>query len=130
MIYNVWLIFHFMYEIEFHKEGIKCCPKKNKGALNQALRIATTEWGLTAQIIISSAYVNSSRTPLYMRITQERHVCEYMFLHKKWSSLHGLHPYHFVGEVLLHSVYWSFQPSLTTVKKWHLLHFHPVYLGN
>ena len=24
-----------------------------------------------------------ARTPWYMRITQERHVCEYMFLHKK-----------------------------------------------
>ena len=34
-------------------------PKeKIKGALNQALRIATTEWGLTAQIIISSACIN------------------------------------------------------------------------
>ena len=33
-------------------------PKEKKqGALNQALRIATTEWGLTAQII-SSAYIN------------------------------------------------------------------------
>ena len=36
-----------------------CCPqRKNEGALNQALRIATTEWGLTAQIIISSTYNN------------------------------------------------------------------------
>ena len=36
-----------------------CCPqRKNQGALNQALRIATTEWGLTAQIIISSGYIN------------------------------------------------------------------------
>ena len=34
-------------------------PKeKNQGALNQALLIATTEWGLTAQIIISSVYIN------------------------------------------------------------------------
>ena len=33
-------------------------PKKNQGALNEALRNATTEWGLTAQIIISSAYIN------------------------------------------------------------------------
>ena len=31
-----------------------------------------------------------ARAPWYMRITQERHVCEYKFLHKKWSSLHGL----------------------------------------
>ena len=31
--------------------------RKNQGALNKALRIATTEWGLTAQIIIS-AYIN------------------------------------------------------------------------
>ena len=31
-----------------------------------------------------------ARTPWYMRITHERHVCEHMFLHKKWSSLHGL----------------------------------------
>ena len=27
---------------------------------------------------------------LHLRITHKRHVCEYMFLHKKWSSLHGL----------------------------------------
>ena len=27
---------------------------------------------------------------LYLRITHKRHVCEYMFLHKKRSSLHGL----------------------------------------
>ena len=27
---------------------------------------------------------------IYLRITHKRHVCEYMFLHKKWSSLHGL----------------------------------------
>ena len=70
-----------------------CIQRKNQGALNQALRIATTEWGLTAQIIISSAYINrwsvdssAWRAQLarpYMRITQERHVCEYMFLHKK-----------------------------------------------
>ena len=26
----------------------------------------------------------------HLRITHKRHVCEYMFLHKKWSSLHGL----------------------------------------
>ena len=39
---------------------------------------------------------------LHLRITHKRHVCEYLFLHKKWSSLH---PYHFVGEVLLHPVY-------------------------
>ena len=26
----------------------------------------------------------------YLRITHKRHVCEYMFLHKKLSSLHGL----------------------------------------
>ena len=32
--------------------------KRNQGALNQELRIATTEWGLTAQLIISSAYNN------------------------------------------------------------------------
>ena len=31
-----------------------------------------------------------ARAPWYMRITQERHVCDYMFLHKKWSSLHAL----------------------------------------
>ena len=31
-----------------------------------------------------------ARVPWYMRITQERHVCDYMFLHKKWSSLQGL----------------------------------------
>ena len=38
----------------------RCCchQRKHQGALNQALRIATTEWGLTAQIIISSAYIN------------------------------------------------------------------------
>ena len=27
---------------------------------------------------------------LRLCITHKRHVCEYMFLHKKWSSLHGL----------------------------------------
>ena len=38
---------------------IVVAPKeKNQVALNEALRIATTEWGLTAQIIISSAYIN------------------------------------------------------------------------
>ena len=70
-----------------------CCPqRKNQGALNEVLRIATTEWGLTAQIIISmvSWFQWVARAPSYMRITQERHVCEYMFLHKKISSLHGL----------------------------------------
>ena len=36
-----------------------CCPqRKNQGALNEALRTATTEWGLMAQIIISSACIN------------------------------------------------------------------------
>ena len=36
-----------------------CYPQtKNQGALNQVLCIATTEWGLTAQINISSAYIN------------------------------------------------------------------------
>ena len=80
---------------------IHCCcypQRKNQGALHQALRIATTEWGLTAQIIISSAYNNNrwcwfqcvAHAPWYMCITQEWYVCEYMFLHKKWSSLHGL----------------------------------------
>ena len=34
-------------------------PKeKTQGSLNEALHIATTEWRLTAQIIISSAYIN------------------------------------------------------------------------
>ena len=91
-----------------------CCPqRKNQGALNQALRIATTEWGLTAQIIISSAYINRSRAPWYMRITHERHVCEYMFLHKKWSSLHGLSSLSFCqwGPVTpcIHIALWSFK---------------------
>ena len=27
---------------------------------------------------------------LHLRITHKRHICEYMFLQKKWSSLHGL----------------------------------------
>ena len=27
---------------------------------------------------------------IHLRITHKRHVCEYMFLHKKWSSPHGL----------------------------------------
>ena len=27
---------------------------------------------------------------LHLRITHKRHVCKYMILHKKWSSLHGL----------------------------------------
>ena len=31
-----------------------------------------------------------ARASWYMRITQERRVCEYMFLQKKWSSLHDL----------------------------------------
>ena len=31
-----------------------------------------------------------AHAPWYMGITQERHVCDYMFLHKKWSSLNGL----------------------------------------
>ena len=77
---------------------VVAAPKrKNQGALNLALRIATTEWGLTAQII-SSAYINrwsvgSSTWRVHLdtqRITRERHVSEYMFLNKKWTSLHGL----------------------------------------
>ena len=31
-----------------------------------------------------------ARAPWYKRISQERNVCGYLFLHKKWSSLHGL----------------------------------------
>ena len=27
---------------------------------------------------------------LHLHITHKRHVCKYIFLHKKWSSLHGL----------------------------------------
>ena len=51
----------------------------NQGALNQALRIVTTEWGLTKQIIISSVYINrwlvgSSAWRVHC-ITQEWHVC-------------------------------------------------------
>ena len=37
-----------------------------------------------------SCFQYVARAPWYMGKTQERHVCEYMFLHKKWSSLHGL----------------------------------------
>ena len=57
-----------------------CCPqRKIQGALNQVLRIATTEWGLTKQIIISSVYINrwlvgSSAWRVHC-ITQEWHVC-------------------------------------------------------
>ena len=74
-------------------------PKeKNQGALNEALRIATTEWGLTTQIIISSAYNNRwsvgssacARTLIYAHnsgTTCLRVYC--MSLHKN-DPLHGL----------------------------------------
>ena len=42
---------------------------------------------------------------LHLRITHKRHVCEYMFLHKNDPLCMAYHPYHFVGEVLLHPVY-------------------------
>ena len=47
-----------------------------------------------------------ARALRYIRITQERHVCEYMFLHKNDPLSMVCHPYRFVGEVLLHPVYW------------------------
>ena len=40
-----------------------------------------------------------------MRITEERHAFEYMFLHKNDPLCMAYHPYHFVGEVLLHPLY-------------------------
>ena len=42
---------------------------------------------------------------LHLRITHKRHFCEYMFLHKNDPLCMTYHPYHFVGEVLLHPVY-------------------------
>ena len=59
-----------------------------------------------------------------LRISHKRHVCEYMFLHKKDPLCMAYHPYHFVGEVLLHPVYipdlWSGQ------KPWHDCYLTPM----
>ena len=54
---------------------------------------------------------------IHLRITHKRHVCEYMFLHKKNDLLcMAYHPSHFVGEVLLHPIYILFMKSATS--KW------------
>ena len=63
-----------------------------------------------------------AHTPWYMRITQERHVCEYMFFHENDPLCMVYHPYHFVGEVLLNPVFyggeeWLGFPDLWSVQK-------------
>ena len=92
-----------------------CCPKeKNQGASNQALRIATTEWELTAQIIISSAYINwwsvgsrvrGARTLIHAHNSGTTCLRVYVPSQKNDPLCMAYHPYHFVGEVLLHPVY-------------------------
>ena len=73
---------------------------------------------------------------LYLRITNKRHVCEYMFLHKKLYSLHGLSSLSFCwwGPVTPCIYIYIYIYVLWTVpwrllKGWHLFPFHPVHLS-
>ena len=92
-----------------------CCPqRKIQGALNQALRIATTEWGLTTQIILSSAYniidgqlvpVRGARTLIHAHNSGTTCLRVYVPSQKNDHLCMTYHPFHFVGEVLLHPIY-------------------------
>ena len=80
---------------------IHCCcclqRKKSRGVkwgttyCYNRVRAGGTNHCTYLRTLIDSQLVQCvARAPWYMRITQELHVCEYMFLHKKWSPLHGL----------------------------------------
>ena len=59
---------------------------------------------------------------LHLRLTHKRHVCEYMLLHKKWFSLHGLLSLSFCGRGPVTPCIYPISPSF-----WKLLLIFQVF---